>query len=103
MTDKEIFLFLGIIVVILLFLNAFGFLKKNKNIFLEIKKRKYIYHAKVIDKRHYNDNERNLFYVKFLFNENEEEYLVPKYLYDEVQVGDEGELIIKDDYFEDFK
>ena len=103
MTDKEIFLFLGIIVVILLFLNLFGFLKKNKNIFQEIKKRKYIYHAKVIDKRYYNENERNLFYVKFLFNEKEEEYLVPKYLYDEVQVGDEGELIIKDDYFEDFK
>ena len=103
MGQEKIFLILGIIIVLLLVLNVYTFFKKNKDTFKEFKKNKSVYVATVIDKRHYTENNHNLFYVTFSYNELEKEFLVTKFLFNEVKIGQVGSLTIKNDYFYDFK
>lgn len=100
---EKIILILGIVIVVLLVLNIFRFFNKNKSLFSKIKKSKINYTAIVIEKRHYVENNRDLYYVKFLYNEREEEFLVDKYLFNELYINQEGILTLKYDYFYDFK
>ena len=100
--NEKIILILGIIILIIFILNIYNFIKKNKSL-IKIKKNKVEYNAIVIDKRHYNENNRNLFYVKFSFDNKEEEYLVSECIYNTLRVNQSGTLFLKFDYFEDFK
>ena len=51
---------------------------------------------------HYTENNRDLFYVKFSYDEKEEEFLVTKYLFNIVSINQIGKLIIQYECFYDF-
>ena len=99
---EKIILILGIVIIFILILNVFNFFKKNSSLFT-FNKRKEEYEAIVINKRHYNENNRNLFYVSFSFNDKEEEFLVSECIYNTLNIDQKGILTLKYDYFEDFK
>ena len=96
----KIFLILGIIIIVLLILNIYRFFSKNK--IIEFKKNKKVYEAIVIDKREYNENSRELYYVTFSYDDMEKEFLVNKYLYNSLNIHQIGKLIIKYECFDDF-
>lgn len=98
----KIFIILGIIILVLLVLNIYRFFSKNKVFVFKRKNSKKIYDAIVIDKRHYTENNRDLFYVKFSYDEKEEEFLVTKYLFNIVSINQIGKLIIQYECFYDF-
>ena len=100
--NEKIILLLGIVIIFILIFNVFNFFKKNSSM-INIKKSKQEFEAIVIDKRHFTENNRNLFYVKFRFLDKEEEFLVNQYLYDSINIDQKGILTLKYDYFEDFK
>ena len=100
--NEKIILILGIIIIFILVLNIITFFKKNKSLF-NYKKSKKEYDAVIINKRHYTENNRNLYYVRFAFNDREEEYLVNEFIYNSLYINQKGIIILKYDYFEEFK
>ena len=101
--DEKIILILGLIIIFLIILNIFKFINKNKEIFQKLRKTNKTIPAKVIEKRHYTTNNRNLFYIKFKYDEFEEEYLVSEIIYNNLFINQEGILTLKHNYFFDFK
>lgn len=97
---EKMFLILGIIIITLLILNIYRFFTKYK--FFEFNKSKKVYEAVVINKRIYNENNRELYYVKFSYDDKEEEFLVNKYLYNEINIHQKGKIVIKYECFDDF-
>ena len=77
------------------------FLHERYDIWIDGELRKEEFEAIVINKRHYNENNRNLFYVSFSFNDKEEEFLVSECIYNTLSINQKGVLILKYDYFED--
>jgi hypothetical protein len=100
--NEKIILILGIVIILILFLNVFSFFKKNTSLVSNIKLKKE-YEAIVINKRHYVDNNRNLFYVTFAYDDMENEFLVSECIYNTLNMNQEGILVLKYDYFIDFK
>jgi len=101
--EEKIILILSIIIIVLLVINVVKFFGKNKVFLKGLQNKKNDYEAIVIGKRHYTDNGRNLYYVSFAFLENEREFIVNKYIYNELSINQKGILTIKYDYFLDFK
>lgn len=99
---EKIILILGLVIIFILILNGFNFFKKNSALF-NFRKNKQDYEAIIINKRHYNENNRNLFYVTFSYDNKEEEFLVNQYIYNILSINQKGILTLKNDYFEDFK
>lgn len=100
--NEKIILILGIVIIFILLLNVFTFFKKNSSLISNIKLKKE-YDAKVIGKRHYNENGRNLFYVTFSYDELENEFIVSECIYNTLSINQVGILVLKYDYFIDFK
>ena len=100
--NEKIILILGIIIIFILLLNVFSFFKKNSSLISNIKTKKE-YDAKVISKRHYTENNRNLYYVTFAYDDKESEFIVSECIYNTLSIGIEGTLVLKYDYFIDFK
>lgn len=101
--NEKVILILGIVIIVLIILNIAKFFKKNKGVFKEIERTKKNYEAVVVAKRNYTENDRNLFYVTFSYLDLEEEFLVNKFIYNEVSIGQKGILTLKHNYFNDFK
>ena len=100
--NEKIILILGIVIIFILMLNVFTFFKKNSSLISNIRLKKE-YEAKVISKRHYNENNRNLFYVTFVYDDKESEFIVSECIYNALSIDQEGILVLKYDYFIDFK
>ncbi len=100
---EKIILFLGIIIFLFLFLRIYNFFKKNKDTIFKDHKNRREFNAEVISKRHYTENNHNLYYIKFKYLDKEEEFLVNKELYNRVEISQVGQLILKYGYLEDFK
>ena len=100
--NEKIILILGLIIIFILLLNVYSFFKKNSSVFSNFKLKKE-FEAKVIGKRHYTDEGRNLYYVMFSYDDKENEFLVSECIYNTLSINQEGILILKYDYFIDFK
>ena len=100
--DKMI-LFFSFIIIALIFLAIVNFIKKNKDLISKIRKRKVMYDASVINKRHYTDNNHNLYYVEFAFNDESREFLVKDYIYNSLKINQKGILVLYLDSFFEFK
>lgn len=100
--NEKVILILGIVIIFILLLNVYSFFKKNSSFFSDIKLKKE-YEAKVIGKRHYVENNRNLYYVTFVFDDKESEFIVSECIYNTLYINQEGILVLKYDYFVDFK
>ncbi len=101
--DSTIIIILSIVIIALLGLSLTKIFKNNK-LKLKNKNKKATYKCLIISKRQYiNSNREKFYYVKFLINEEEKEYLVPKNKFDLMKENMYGELtLLLDRVFLDF-
>ena len=94
---------LGIIIIILFFLAIYKNIKKIKQSYNKQQKI-YIYLCKVISKREYvNKNNEKYYYVNFLINDAEREFLVPIKNYNYLKEEMYGQItLLYDKVFLDF-
>ena len=99
--EEKMILILGLVIIVLIILSVIKFISKNKDFFSNLKLNK-TYDAIVINKRHYTENNHNLFYVTFSFLDKEEEFIVKEEVYNSLNINQKGLLTLKYDCFVDF-
>ena len=99
--EEKIILIFGFVIIIFIILGVIKFISKNKDLFINLKTSK-TYDAIITNKRHYTENNHNLYYVTFSFLDKEEEFIVKEELYNILNINQKGVLTLKYDCFVEF-